>query len=52
MSDGDKGKARKRQYPALYEWAIPVALGIIVVAIIVLLVVIVGVALGLFAGSG
>lgn len=42
----------KRRYPSLYERAVPIALGIIVLFIIVLLVIIVGVALGLFPGMG
>jgi hypothetical protein len=42
----------KRQYPAFYEKFVPIALGIIVVVIVLLLFIIVGVALGLFPGSG
>ena len=41
----------QNQYPPLYEKVIPIALGIIVVAIVVLLVIVVGVALGLFPGA-
>ncbi len=47
-----KEKKSKRQYPPLYEKGVPIALGIIVVAIIVLLIVIFGVALGLIPGTG
>jgi hypothetical protein len=43
---------RKRQYPAFYERAVPVALTIVVIAIAILLAIIVGVALGLFPGLG
>jgi hypothetical protein len=52
---GDEGQERarrKRQYPAFYEKAVPVALTLIVIAIAVLLAIIVGVALGLFPGLG
>ena len=40
----------KRQYPYFYEKVVPIALGLIVLAIVVLLFIIVGVALGLFPG--
>ena len=40
----------KRRYPRFYEKAVPIALGIIAIAIIVLLLIIIGVALGLFPG--
>jgi hypothetical protein len=43
---------RKRQYPAFYERAVPVALTIVVIAIAILLAIIVAVALGLFPGLG
>ena len=38
----------KRQYPPFYEKFVPIALGIIAIAIIVLLLIIVGVVLGCF----
>ena len=41
----------RRQYPPLYEKVIPIALGVIVIAIVVLLVIVVGVALGFFPGA-
>ena len=43
---------RRRQYPTFYEKAVPVALGIIFIAIIVLLLIIIGMALGLFPRGG
>jgi hypothetical protein len=49
MSGNDKHGAPKRQYPAFYERFIPIALGIIILAILILLIVIFGVALGLFS---
>ena len=52
MSEKKQRTSPKRQYPPLYEKVVPLALGIIVVAIIVLLAIIVSVALGLFPGSG
>ena len=52
MSGKDKHGSPKRQYPAFYERLIPIALGIIILAIVVLLIVIVGVALGLFSIAG
>lgn len=47
-SEGDKGHPPKRQYPGFYERLVPVALGIIALAILVIILVIFGVALGLF----
>ena len=52
MSNDDKRTASKRRYPAFYEKVIPIALGIIVLAIVILLVIILGVALGLFSAGG
>jgi hypothetical protein len=52
MSNDDKRTTPKRRYPALYEKAIPIALGIIVLAIVILLIIILGVALGLFSAGG
>ena len=52
MSGNDKQRATKRQYPVFYERVIPIALGIIILAIVVLLIVIFGVALGLFSATG
>ena len=40
----------KRRYPPIYEKIVPIALGLIALAIVVLLLIIVGVALGLFPG--
>jgi hypothetical protein len=50
--DQDNHTQPQRQYPRLYEKVVPIALIIIVAAIIILLLIIVGVALGLFPGSG
>jgi hypothetical protein len=44
-------KTPKRQYPAFYEKAVPIALGVIVVCAVGLLIVALGVALGLFPGA-
>jgi len=52
MSSNDNRRPPKRRYPAVYERLIPVALGIIVLAVVVLLIVIFAVALGLFPVSG
>jgi hypothetical protein len=51
MDEKDDDVSPKRQYPPLYEKVIPIALGIIVIAIVVLLVIVIGVALGLFPGA-
>ncbi|MGD8466829.1 MAG: hypothetical protein PVI09_23475 [Anaerolineae bacterium] len=45
-------KAPKRQYPPIYERAIPLAMGAIAVLIIVLLLVVAIVLFGLFPGTG
>lgn len=45
-----KQKEPKRQYPAFYEKAVPVALAVLIVVVIAMLVFTVGVALGFFAG--
>ena len=50
MTDNDRRPARERKYPELYEKLVPIALGVILVAIVVLLIVAVAVALGLFSG--
>ena len=42
----------KRKYPLLYEKLIPIAIGIIVLAMIILLLVIVGVISGFFSSAG
>ena len=50
-ADGHKGENNekpRRQYPAAYEKAVPVALAVIAVAIVVLLVIILVVVLGLY----
>ena len=46
-----KGLAPKRQYPAAYERAVPIALALIALAIAILLAVILVVALGLYPGG-
>ena len=52
MYDKDNRTPPKRQYPPLYEKVVPIALGIIAIAIVVLLLIIFGVLLGLFPGAG
>jgi len=52
MDDKDNYTPPQRHCPPFYEKAVPIALGIIVLAVIVLLVIIFGVALGLFPGTG
>ncbi len=51
MTDNKRRPSRERKYPERYEKLVPVALGIILVAIVVLLIVAVAVALGLFSGK-
>lgn len=54
VADGqgpDRGAPRKRQYPAAYEKAVPVALALIALAIVILLGIILVVALGLYPGG-
>ena len=51
MPTNDKRTPPRRRYPGLYERLIPIALGIIILAITVLVIVILGVALGLFPGA-
>ena len=48
MSESDKGPPPKRQYPGFYERLVPIALGLIAVAIIVILLIIFAIALGFF----
>jgi hypothetical protein len=50
MTKDDK-EPRRRQYPPLYEKAVPVALVIIGIVIVVLVLVIFGVILGVFPGA-
>ena len=50
MYDKDNHTPLIRQYPPFYEKVVPIALGVIAIAIVVLLLIIVGVALGLFPG--
>jgi hypothetical protein len=50
MYDKNNHTPPQRQYPPFYEKAVPIALGIVAIAIIVLLFIIIGVALGLFPG--
>ena len=52
MSNAEKKGPPKREYPAFYEKFVPIALGVIGLAIIVLLVIAMLVVLGLFPGSG
>jgi hypothetical protein len=51
MDDKDEPTPARRRYPPLYEKAVPIALGIIVLIVVALLVIILGVALGLFPGA-
>ena len=44
----EKGTSIKRQYPAAYEKAVPIALALIALAIVILLGIILVVALGLY----
>jgi hypothetical protein len=46
--DRDNDATTQRRYPRVYEKIVPVALGLIAIAIILLLIVIFAVALGLF----
>jgi hypothetical protein len=47
----DKGTPVKRQYPAAYEKAVPIALALVALAIVILLGIILVVALGLYPGG-
>jgi hypothetical protein len=49
MPDNDQRPSRERKYPELYEKLVPIALGVIVVAIVVLLIVAIAVVLGLLS---
>lgn len=51
MPDQENSTPPKRQYPAFYEKAVPIALAIVALIIVVLLIIIFGVALGLFPGA-
>ena len=51
MSKRNDSAPPKRQYPAFYEKAVPIALGFIILAIVALLLVILAVALGFFPGG-
>ncbi len=51
MSDSEPKHRPSREYPALYERIVPIAMVLIAVAVIVILVIIFGVVLGLFPGS-
>ena len=51
MSDSRDETRTSREYPGIYEKAVPIALGIVAAAIVILLLVILAVALGLFPGS-
>jgi hypothetical protein len=50
MNDNPEPERPKRQYPPLYEKLIPIALGVIAVAIIMVLAIALSVLLGLFPG--
>jgi len=52
MSEQHNNPPPKREYPALYEKLIPIAVGIIVFAIVILLLIILGVVTGLLPGAG
>jgi hypothetical protein len=51
MVDPNNRPPVQRQYPPFYEKAIPIALGIIIVAIVVLLLIVFSVALGMWPGA-
>ena len=48
VSESENGQPPKREYPGFYERLVPIALGLIAVAILVILLIIFAVALGLF----
>ena len=50
-AEAEKGTPTKRQYPAAYEKAVPIALALIALAIVILLGIILVVALGLYPGA-
>ena len=47
MTDDNRRPTKDRRYPELYERLVPIALGVILVAIVALLIIAVAVALGL-----
>jgi hypothetical protein len=47
MTDDNRRPTKERRYPELYERLVPIALGVILVAIVALLIIAVAVALGL-----
>lgn len=51
MSEEQGRKPEKRQYPAIYEKFVPIALGVLVVLVAIVLLIAVSVILGLFPGS-
>ncbi len=51
MSNKDNSTPTKRQYPPIYEKAVPIVLALIAIGFVVLLVVIFAVVLGLFPGT-
>ncbi|MCL7454173.1 MAG: hypothetical protein M8467_14110 [Anaerolineae bacterium] len=51
MPERPEKSSTRREYPGIYEKAVPIALGIVAAAIAILLLVILAVALGLFPGS-
>jgi hypothetical protein len=46
-----KGTPIRRQYPAAYEKAVPIALALIALAVVILLGIILVVALGIYPGA-
>jgi hypothetical protein len=51
VSKSENDHPPKREYPGFYERLVPIALGLIAVAILVILLVILGVALGFFSAG-
>jgi hypothetical protein len=51
VSNRKKPQSSKREYPGVYEKFVPIALGVVGLAIISLLIIAVLVALGLFPGG-
>lgn len=51
MSDRRDERRTHREYPGIYEKAVPIALALVAAAIVILLLVILAVALGLFPGN-
>ena len=51
MEEKRNSTPQKHQYPRLYEKIIPIAVGLIALAIVILIIIIVGVIFGWFPGS-